>query len=80
MIVHLLYRDKLLYHDCICEDSIGQSQFKPVSKGELVYILHSIFLIAYYSETGNTKQVAEAIYEKASRGHDVESVGGSKIK
>lgn len=29
-------------------------------------------LIAYYSETGNTKQVAKAIYEEASRGHDVE--------
>lgn len=23
MIVHLLYREKPLYHDCICEDSIG---------------------------------------------------------
>lgn len=31
-------------------------------------------LIAYYSETGNTKQVAEAIYEEASRDHDVELV------
>jgi flavodoxin len=31
-------------------------------------------LIAYYSETGNTKHVAEAIYEEASREHDVELV------
>ncbi len=31
-------------------------------------------LVAYYSETGNTKQVAEAIYEEASRDHEVELV------
>jgi len=31
-------------------------------------------LIAYYSETGNTKKVAEAIYEEASKDHDVELV------
>lgn len=31
-------------------------------------------LIAYYSETGNTKHIAEALYEEASRDHDVELV------
>ena len=31
-------------------------------------------LIAYYSETGNTKHVAEALYEEASKDHDVELV------